>query len=384
MPGSRSLSATAIYRQFRPMQFRYALAVVVVVLSCLGAAAPVIVVVKEVGGKTIQCMHSGLSSGLNDCGAPDWYAYVFVGSIASITPAAKDEEWIQIIPEEVFKGEPPTPITVITQQAACLPTLSVGDRWLFFLRSSTNDNPILLDYYGNDSLPVAGAHEQIETLRHLKSIGDLGILRGRVMRDCRVCSAPKGFEFADGTAVPNAGVVAHRLSDNAQFVATTDSDGRYEFQPLTPGKYKLAVDPIGSFRPADSEIEVKRGGCWDLTLSSSQPPARARISGRVQFSDGSPVPKAGVLVTSEDGSWWQIFNADAAGHFHFDSLRPGKYVVGVNLPIAPPWKYGAAGTGDPPAALQYYPGAPNRSAALVIVLADDEKRDDVDFIVPNQ
>jgi Carboxypeptidase regulatory-like domain len=328
-------------------------------------------------------MHSGLSSSLNDCGAPDWYAYVFVGSISSITPAAKDEEWIQIIPEEVFKGEPPTPVRVITKQAACLPTLSVGDRWLFFLRGSTNDNPILLDYYGNDSLPVADAHEQIETLRRLISIGDLGILRGRVMKDCRACSAPKGFEFPDGTAVPNASVVAHRQSDNAQFVATTDSDGRYEFQPLVPGKYKLTVDAIGSFRPDDSEIEVNRGRCWELTLSKTVQP-HARLEGHVRYPDGSSVPRMGVLLTSEDGSWWHILNADALGHFRFDSLPPGKYVLGVSMPNAPPWKYGAAGTGAPPAALQYYPGVSDRSSALVVTLAEDEERDDIDFVVPTQ
>jgi hypothetical protein len=111
---------------------------------------------------------------LNDCGArSDWYAYVFVGSISARTPAGNDEEILQITPEELFYGNPSTPLTVLTSQGACLPTLAVGNRWLFYLRKE-NGKPIVLDYYGNDSRPVESAQEEIETLRQLKGIGKSG------------------------------------------------------------------------------------------------------------------------------------------------------------------------------------------------------------------
>jgi hypothetical protein len=338
----------------------------------MSAARAQILEFREVGGKSIQCLHTGLTSDLKDCGfKSEWYAYVFVGSISAITSSDKEEKKLEIMPDEIFHGEPPSPLTILTSQGACLPTLAVGDRWLFFLRKE-NGKPIVLDYYGNDSLPVADAQAQIETLRRLKTIGDLGILRGRVTR---------GISF-EGKAVPNANVVAHELSDGTRFVTTTDADGRYEFQPLPPGKYKVKVDPIASFQPDDSEIEVNRGGCWDLSLSKYP---HARLQGHVQHSDGSPTPGMGVILASEDGSSWSISNADAHGHFHFDSLRPGKYVLGVHLPTAPPWKYGGAGGGgNPPNASLYYPGVPNRAAALIVTLADDEKRDDIDLVVPTQ
>lgn len=351
------------------MQLCRALAAVIVALCCLGSAAAQIITIQKVGDKTVLCTRSGLSSDLTDCGLnSDWYTYVFVGSISAIATAEDDEKEIQIIPEEIFHGKPATTLMVSTSQAPCLPKLEVGDRWLFFLREE-KDKPIVLDYYGNHSLPVADAQEQIETLRRLGKIGNSGIVRGHVIQ---------GHAF-DGQAVANAHVVARREPDGTQFFCISGADGRYEFQPLPPGRYEITVDPVGSFQPDDSGIGVIGGACWDLTLSRSP---HARLGGHVRRSDGSPVPSVDVIIVSADDSWFVTSQADARGYFTFDSLKSGEYVVGINLPGAPSWEYGsAAGPGVAPrTASLYYGGATERSGALVITLAADEKRDDVDFI----
>jgi hypothetical protein len=90
-----------------------------------------------------------------------------------------------------------------------------------------------------------------------------------------------------------------------------------------------------------------------------------------------------VLIVSEDQTWFTTTKADERGHFRIDMVQPGKYVVGINLPGAPPWKLGGgAGPGlDIPPASLYYPGVQSRSAALAITLAEDQKRDDIDFVV---
>jgi hypothetical protein len=225
--------------------------------------------------ETVTCRHTGLGSSLKDCGTrPDWYSYVFLGSIAAITSVKDDENELKIIPEEVFGGKPAPLLTVLTSQAACLPKLTVGDRWLFFLRDEPG-KPIVLDYYGNDSLPAASAQQQIETLRRLKAIADSGLLQGTVLR----------LTSSGGEAVIGATVIARRLSDGQPYVAKTGTDGRYDFQPLPPDTYKITVEPVGSFRPDDSQVDLPRGSCWDVTLSSSP---HAQVSGHVRRSDGSP------------------------------------------------------------------------------------------------
>jgi hypothetical protein len=326
---------------------------------------------KKVGDKTVSCLHSGLMSDLSDCGSrADWYAYIFVGRISVITPAKDDESEVQIVPEEVFSGSPETPVTVITSQGLCFPKLAVGDRWLFYLRK-VKDKPIVLDYYGNDSRPVADAQREIETFRTLRTIGDFGLLRGEVVR---------GNSFG-GKAVPYTQVFATRQSDSTRFASSTDSEGRYEFQPLPPGKYEVTVGPIGSHQPDDSEFELAGGGCWDLTLSRSP---HAHIGGSVRRSDGTPLVKADVVLIGADGTWYLTTQTDAKGHYEFDSLEPGKFMIGLNFPARVDWFNGSGGGPGvtlPPASL-FYSGATRRSEARVIELHTDEKLDSFNFTLP--
>jgi hypothetical protein len=350
---------------------RSAIVFMIVGLFALGVAVAQIDEFRAIDGKTVECLHSGLMSDLSDCGfRSDWYAYVFVGSISAVVPAdKKDETKVRITPDEVFHGDPPTPLTVLTSQGLCLPKLTVGDRWLFFLRKEAG-KPIVLDYYGNDSRPVVNAQKQIETLRRLKTIGDYGIVRGRVAQ---------GPGFSDRKAVPGAHVVASRKADNGQYSATTNEDGYFEFEPLAPGEYDLTVDRIGSFQPDDDGVKVTSGSCWNLTISRSP---HAEIGGHLRHSDGSPVANAPVFIIDGDG--YNTTMSESDGYFQSDGMRPGKYLVGINLPDAPAWKYGGcggAGCEAPPIYL-YYPGVHNRPDALVINLAEDEKLDDVDFTIP--
>jgi hypothetical protein len=251
-----------------------------------------------------------------------------------------------------------------------LPKLTVGDRWLFFLKEEKG-KPVLLDYYGNASIPVESAQNEIQTLRQLKALGNHGLLRGSVRRG----------RFGDESPVPQAQVILERFPDKLRFFATTDDSGRYEFQPLPAGRYNISVDPVGSFQPDGGTVDVAAGGCWDLTLRRSP---HARIAGRVRRSDGSPASGISVLILTEGDTGYNSSKTDQNGRYEFSGLEPGKYVIGINFPDAPVWEYASCGGAcDAPMASSYYPGTYSRSDALPIKLASDEKRDDVDFVIPH-
>jgi hypothetical protein len=353
------------------MTHQRAFMVLVAVFSLFGIAPAQITELRQIGDKMVTCTCSGLTSSLKDCGMrSDWYAYVFVGIISVIRPIQDDEKQIQIFPEEVFSGKPPSPLTIQTSQAACLPEVAVGDRWLFLLRE-VKGQPIILGY-GDESRPVSAAQKEIETLRRLQTIGDFAIVRGRVVHG----------SFMDGKAVPFARVVAHRTSDNTLFATTASSDGYYEFPRLPPGKYTFSSDALGLPDSDEGWLEVSRRACWDLTLDKEP---SVQLGGHVRRSDGSPLPNVDVLIMSSDQTWFTTTQTDDAGYFYHDGA-PGKFVVGINLPGAPPWKYGGgAGAGlDIPRASLYYPGVQNRSAALAIELKQDENRTNIDFSISPQ
>ena len=349
------------------------LALLALVFSCPAFVRAQITTIEQVGDKTVVCSHSGLRSSFNDCGVrADWYTYVFVGVISAVTPVEDDERQIKLVPEEVFLGTPATGLTVLTSQAGCMREFKVGDRWLFYVRQEES-KPIVLDYYGNDSLPVADAQNQIATLRRLGKIGEFAVLQGQVVR----------ADIFSEEVVPNARIAATRQSDGNQFFCVTGPDGRYEFTPLPPGKYKITARPTGSYQPDDSEIDLTSGTCSDITLYRSP---HAEIGGHVRRSDGTPVANVALVLIRSDNSSYLTTQTDRDGYFVFDSEQPGEYVLGLNFPASPDWFDGGgagAGVRIPPASM-FYPGIANRSSALVIRLATDQKLEDLDFVVPSK
>ena len=355
------------------MRFRHVLALLAVIFCHRGIARAQVITVEQIGDKTFEFMHSGLTSDLRDCGTrADWYSYVFVGSISGIASVENDEKALQIVPEEVFLGTPPILLTVLTSQAPCLPDLKVGDRWLFYLRKE-NNQPIVLDYYGNDSLPAEHAAEQIDTLRRLKTIGNFGILRGEVVRGT----------WGDRQPVPDIKITATRAGDGLQFTSDTDANRNYEFPPVPPGHYKILGTSVGSFEPDESGAHVVAGTCWHVTLSESP---HAGISGQVKYSSGLPAAGVAVALLHADGTQYATGVTYTTGNFAFDSLQAGDFVVELDLfpdADAPDGK-AAGNSSTTPVASVFYPGVPNRSGATVIHLGADEKRNDINITIPAQ
>jgi hypothetical protein len=349
--------------------------------SCLAQQTPT----GKIGDNLAECMTiSGGPADQFDCGLDKLNnAYVFVGTISAVHPASEKEKYVEIVPNEVFLGDPGHSITALTSQGSCFEHLEASQQWLFYLRNI--DGKILLDYNMQESAPVGEVGPRLETLRRMKSLVGTGLLRGRVQRELFASSSDDddGDKEEDVNAVSGASITAVRQSDHAAFHTVSGQDGSYEFQPLPVGDYEVAVSPIGSFHPVGSFADIEEGECRELILHNSP---EARISGHVRWPDGKPAVKAQVLLVDADGSGFDIQTTNEEGGFDFSDQEPGSYVVGARQPGAPELAVGGcggAGCADYlPADLYYFGSTALRNAALVIKLGVDEKRDDVEIVLP--
>jgi hypothetical protein len=319
-----------------------------------------------------------------DCGLDKLNnAYVFVGTISAVHPAPEKEKYVEIIPNEVFLGDPGHSITALTSQGSCFEHLEAGQQWLFSLRNI--EGKILLVYNDQSSAPVSEVSSHLETLRRMKNLVGTGLLRGSVERELSASSTDDndGDKKEDANAISGARITAVRQSDKAAFHTVSGKDGSYEFQPLPVGDYRVDVDPSGSFHPVGSFADIKEGECRVLILHNT---SEARISGYVRWLNGKPVVKAEVLMIDADGSRVNIHDTDEEGHFSFDYWEPGSYVIGARQPGAPELEFGGCGgegcADDLPADIYYLGNTVIRNSALVIRLSVDEKRDDVEIVLP--
>ena len=92
-----------------------------ILLVCTTAASASDITTKTVDGKQVSCVHPSLDT-VTECGTGSGqYAYVFIGSIAAVSPGPSPEVEVRIVPEEIFRGTPSNPITVHASLTLCDP-----------------------------------------------------------------------------------------------------------------------------------------------------------------------------------------------------------------------------------------------------------------------
>jgi protocatechuate 3,4-dioxygenase beta subunit len=183
----------------------------------------------------------------------------------------------------------------------------------------------------------ASAQDQKET----------GTITGRVTVDGK--PARDITVIATSSITDSSKIIESILNKSASLKATTDSDGRYRFEDVTAGKYRL-----GPFTPtmvsdsleSESDVTVTGGGTTegiDFTLSLG-----GVITGKVTDSDGRPVilqrislkpVESGPAAASPAGAssvaammnviggGGRMYATDDRGVYRIFGLRPGRYLV---------------------------------------------------------
>jgi hypothetical protein len=206
-----------------------------------------------------------------------------------------------------------------------------------------------------------------------------GTIRGRVVA-------------TDGRAIPRAAV---RLLPTAlgfqPSMTTADDDGRFEFQELDAGPYRLAASKVG-YSEGDNPITfgvpaLTAGVAVELAASEVReridlPLARwGAMNGRVFDEVGDPMQGVSVQllqVRYQAGRRRLVPAGGAArvtddlGRFRIFGVQPGQYIVSASA--------GGVQTAELPGySRSYFPGTPNASEAQFVRMALSQEQTGVDF-----
>ena len=215
-----------------------------------------------------------------------------------------------------------------------------------------------------------------------------------------VISPPAGASLSETTQLMIASAAARGLPIQAQGIqnivtravgtqtwpmVTTDTDGRFEFRDIRPGRYTVRAVREGFFgRPVNgaypptswSDIVVAEKETKQVQLALVQ---GATIEGRVNDVAGNALPNAAVQVFSvayqtgfallQPAIAGAAKTTDSRGEFQLFWIPPGDYFLGAT----PPVRSGGPGTPFQPGGRTFYPSETSLAAATPIAIRGGEE-----------
>ncbi|HXB66896.1 MAG TPA: carboxypeptidase-like regulatory domain-containing protein [Candidatus Acidoferrales bacterium] len=141
------------------------------------------------------------------------------------------------------------------------------------------------------------------------------------------------------TRTPLPGVIVTLLGPS-RYNGTTDEAGAFHIGPVQPGKYLLNIVKAGYLLTQAKRSTMQIDS--DLRLTVEMDPL-GRLDGRLLYADGVPAAHAHLFLTRQEMDQGRSATADAAGHFEFEDLTPGSYILrgaaapGVRAPDGDIW-----------------------------------------------
>lgn len=213
-----------------------------------------------------------------------------------------------------------------------------------------------------------------------------------------------GQVIEDGTGAPVAGVRVFVLLDDEGSTSSgtppaivTDPEGRFHFDVLPAGRYRIVAQKAGHAPPMDPStmqmFEVSAGETLEgLTVSLRR---GGVISGRVLDPLGQPLAEVGVMallkrlsstapatVLTSSGAPLLVPSGQSQtndlGEFRIFGLSPGDYVIQAN----PRPSHGESSTSSSATTIMtstFFPGTADVSAAQPVTVQDGETMSDLAF-----
>jgi hypothetical protein len=243
-------------------------AFVLAVASVVPSLSAVVAEGRLYHGKMVQCIHGGSWFAAREgpyCGT-EGYEQVFIGTVQSATEISDTDKRLQIIPSEVFVGNPVGLVTATVNQA-CLtpnePEIKAGDKWLFYLRTRkylhpygnpayiTSDGRLELSY-DSPSERLSGNQRCLTALRVARTADSGAVI------DAAYHGALAGrITLADGRAAKYAHVAIVPVSPRGvQFTVFTDQEGHFEVRGQQPGSYLVGVGLLAEIGSSEWKSRV--------------------------------------------------------------------------------------------------------------------------------
>ena len=218
--------------------------------------------------------------------------------------------------------------------------------------------------------PLSDATADLEYIKGLSKAAPGGMIFGQAM-----LRRPSRGEEYPLPPLKDAKIVIK--GPDKQFERKTDAEGEYSISGLPPGKYKVRIelaDGLSIYNP-EVEVELLDRGCR-AAYFEAQPDTR--ITGKVLDAQG--MPAADVLMelvpfSREDKSYPEFVRTDKEGRYAMKLLKPARYYLGVRI-------HGSAGSSYVPYPQTYYPGVKDRSQATVITIAEGQRIELEELILP--
>jgi uncharacterized GH25 family protein len=198
-------------------------------------------------------------------------------------------------------------------------------------------------YYASDALPPFGDKKQLTCNVELERGADItGIVRGPdgkplANAEVALCTATRGIYLHNGRP----------LQGQPNFIVRTGDDGRFSLPPQRD-RFAIVVLHDRGVAIVDNEQDAKEITLKPWARAEGTLPANKKPGTRddvvIQFDDNRPAPPPGLfgqfanMLHKESPPprmlWDYRITPDAAGHFAFDRVRPGKARISRSVKVS--------------------------------------------------
>lgn len=282
--------------------------------------------------------------------------------------------------EEPFKGVGGTAIVFEANQCGYL--FKEGERYLVYAHRNLTTNKLEVLLGNTRTQPLSQAIEDLKYIRGLAS-GEPG---SRVFGRVTQSTYNINNKDVDVGSLKNAKIMLEGGNHHVEVV--TDSEGRYEFEGLPAGTYRIRADLPAYLDYQEQSIKVAGHGCVPHDILAWR---KAQIAGTVFDSTGESLIRVPVSLVPADASPEAIFAEDKdrevwplsvttlQGRFSFSRLPPGRYLLILNRTDN---ERSQGRQREPAIPLLFYPGVMSLGAATVIVIGTDDEPREYDFRLP--